>query len=128
MGREKTQFKKGVSGNPEGARRHNPERRALKSLTLEVYGKLIRTALEGTVVDLQAIIKDPNSSVIEIGVATSLANAMKKGDHTVFETFAARIVGKIPEVIRMESNNINQNVAIDESKLKAALDKFYREL
>jgi hypothetical protein len=128
-GSEKTQFKKGVSGNPEGGRRHNPIRKAIKKLTIEVYARVIETALTGNVDALKDIMNDPKSSVVEVGVATALVTAMQKGDAYVLEHFASRIVGKLPEIIRVDSNSeVNVNVKLDMQKIKAAIKKFESEV
>lgn len=43
------QFRKGQSGNPDGARKHDPVKKAIKRLTSKELSEVISTALLGTV-------------------------------------------------------------------------------
>lgn len=123
----KTRFKKGVSGNPEGSRLHDPVKRMLKQLGVTVYGEIIKKALTGTVDDLVAITKDKTGqySVVEVSVATALLTAMKKGDAETMEIFMSRIIGKIPEVIQLDAKTIsaNANMAVNPEDVKRVLEK-----
>ena len=123
---ERNKFKPGVSGNPNGRPPLNPIQRVLRDLTIETYGRVIKAALTGNADALKAIVTDNKSSVVEVTVATSLLHSIKTGDPTVLERFAERIVGKIPEVIKIDSTNLNLNAksAIDMVKIKAAIKKF----
>lgn len=111
-------FKPGKSGNPEGARAHNPAIRALKNITLTVYREIIEVVMTGNLDMLRAIIKNPESSAVQVGVARAFLNACKRGDYTVIEKIAERIVGKIPDVL-----NVNDSGKFDKAMLKAALDE-----
>lgn len=107
---EPYKFKKGKSGNPEGGRAHNPAIRALKNLTIETYREIIELVLTGNLAQLEKLIKDESSSALQVGVATAFAQAIKAGDYEVIERIAERIVGKIPEVIHVKSDNVNKNI------------------
>lgn len=99
------QFKPGQTGNPNGRPPISAEQRELRKLTIKSYGEVIETALNGTVADLKALIENPSTPAIQVGVATSIMRAIKDGDPSVLEMFAARIVGKIPDTININSNN-----------------------
>lgn len=120
------QFKKGQpSANPQGARLHDPVTKALKKLTLESYREVIELVLTGNLAALKAMAEHPDTPAIQVGVATSIMKAIKDGDPTVLERFAARIVGKIPDEINLNSNStVNATInTFDSEKLKAALAK-----
>lgn len=127
-------FKKGNKANPIGGRAHNPLSKALRNLTVESFREIIEITLKGNLADLEKIIKDPNTSALQVGVATSFYKAMKAGDYATIERIAERIVGKIPEQINLVSQNMNANVTVPtespltKEEIDAAYDKFDSEV
>lgn len=116
------QFKKGApSANPEGARLHNPIAKALRNLTIETFREVIEVVLTGNLAQLEKIVKDPKTSALQVGVAMAFHRALKAGDYATIERIAERIVGKIPDELKVTSTNANLNASIDPVKLKAAL-------
>jgi hypothetical protein len=127
---EKYKFKKGVSGNPNGARAHNPAVKALKKLTLETYREVVELVLTGNLTDLKAMAEDPATPAVQVGIATAFMKAIKEGDYGVIERIAERIIGKIPDELKVTSNNVNANLnaTIDKEKLKAAYDELEKDV
>lgn len=123
-------FKKGQSGNPAGGRIQNPITRALKNLTVESYRQVIEAVCTGNVDNLRAMIEDPKTSALQVGVATAFVKAIKAGDYAVIERIAERIVGKIPDELNVHAKNINANLnaALDPEKVKAALAQLERDV
>lgn len=119
---KKHAFKPGQSGNPSGRPVMTPEQKALRTLTLEIYRDVINAALTGNLEDLKAIAQDPESSAIKVGVATSLMKAIQRGDPSVLELFASRIVGKIPDVIDL-GGVVKITHKVDPVSLRAAMKK-----
>lgn len=123
---EPFKWKKGQSGNPKG-RPLNPIPRALKELTIESYRNVIECVCAGNIDNLQAMISDPKVSVLQVGIAQAVLNALRAGDYAVIERIAERIVGKIPEELNLNSKNqnlnLNVNKVIDETKMRAAFLK-----
>lgn len=122
------QFKKGQSGNPAGGRLHNPVTKALKNLTIETYREVIQLVLTGNVAAIKAMVEHPSTPAIQVGIATAFMKAIKNGDYAVIERIAERIVGKIPDELKVTSNNTNLVGTIDPTKLKAALAKLDEEV
>lgn len=122
-----SQFKPGNNANPIGARAQRPEIRKLSKLTIDTYREVIELVLTGDLDALKAMINHPKTPAIQVGLATSMLKAIKNGDPGVFERFAERIVGKIPDVINVNANtnaNVNSKVTVvDEVVLKAAMLK-----
>lgn len=114
--------KKGEIRNPEGGRSHNPAIRALRNLTLEQYREVIEKVLTGNVAELQAMIKNPRTTAIQVGVAACFLKAIKDGDFHIIEKIAERIVGKVPDVLNVNSKNATVVAKVDQAKLKAALE------
>lgn len=126
---KKHQFKPGVSGNPLG-RPLNPIPRALKELTVETYRRVIEAVCTGNLDNLKAMIKDPTVSALQVGVASAFAKALEAGDYATIERIAERIVGKIPDELKVTSQNVNANLnaTVDKEKVKAALAALENEV
>lgn len=104
---EAVKFKPGQSGNPNGRPPLTKEQKALRSLTLKSYREVIEMVLTGNLEELKEFAQHKDTPVIQVGVATALLKAIKNGDASVLEMFAARIIGKIPEVIHLDSHNVH---------------------
>lgn len=119
---KKHQFKKGApSANPRGAQLHNPAIKALKKLTIESFREIIELVVKSDLAAIKAIAEDPTTSGLQVGIAVAFLKAIKNGDYGVIERIAERIVGKIPDELKVTSNNTNLHGAIDKDKLKVAL-------
>lgn len=125
---EPYKFKKGVSGNPEGGRAHNPAIKALKKLTLETYREMIELVMTNNLTKIKKIAEDPNTPAVQVGIATAFMKAIKAGDYNVIEQIAARIIGKIPDVVHVRSTSVTAEAnKIDKVKLKAAMKALEHE-
>ena len=116
--------KKGEIRNPEGGRTHNPIRR----LTIEVLREIIELALTGNIEALKEMAENPKTPVIQVGVAFSLMNAVKKGDWDTQEKIISRILGKLPDQLNVVSQNHTTHATIDEAKMKEVLKKLEEEV
>lgn len=117
-------IKKGEVRNPEGGRAHNPLQRALRNITLESYRKIIELVMTSDVQAIKRIAENPKSTGLEVGIAVSFIKAIKNGDYAVIERIAERIIGKIPDIIKVDST-VNAKVNVID---KAALAKAMAEL
>lgn len=120
-------WKPGQSGNPAG-RPPNPIPRALKELTVESYRKVIEAVCTGNLDNLRMMIDDPGTSALQVGIATSVLNAVVAGDYSVIERIAERIIGKIPEELKVSSINANVNAVVDREKLRAIIDVLQNDI
>lgn len=118
----KNRFKKGQSGNPHG-RVPNPAMRALRLTTVDSYREVIQLVINGNLSELKAMIENPETSALQVGVATAFFKAIKTGDYTVIERIAERIVGKIPEELKVTSNNMTVLQTVDPKVLQIELKK-----
>jgi hypothetical protein len=128
---KKHRFKKGApSPNPLGAKLQDPAKRALRKLTIETYREVIELVLTGNLTELKALAEDPKTPAIQVGVATAFMKAIKNGDYDIIERIAERIVGKIPDELKVTSNNLNANLnsTIDQQKLRAALEQLEQDV
>lgn len=91
------QFKKGEVRNPLGAGAHNPELRKLKTLTEQELVEVGSLVIKGSIVELQAIMKDPNCTALKAMMASVAIKAINKGDGVALDILLNRIVGKVKE-------------------------------
>lgn len=108
------QFKKGeASPNPAGRPPLTPEQRALRKLTLSTYQEVIELALTGDIEELKAFAANEKLPAIQVGIARAILKAIKDGDPSVLERFAARIVGEIPKNLNVNGYlSVNHQVTV----------------
>lgn len=101
------QFKKGQSGNPLGARLHNPELRAIKRLTRAEVAEIGTLIVSKNITKLKAIVKDaqknPDSahSALKVWIAMVALKGMTKGDAHAMDVLLNRLVGKVKDEIEL---------------------------
>lgn len=127
---ERTKWKPGQTGNPNGRPPLNPIQRALKELTVQTFREVIEAVCAGNLDNLRAMINDPATSVLQVGVATAFMKALQAGDYATIERIAERIVGKIPDELNVNAKTMNQTLhgALDPAQVKAALAKLQSEV
>lgn len=119
---EAHRFKKGQSGNPHGRPALTNEQRALRDLTVESYRGVLKTILDGNLEELQTLMKDPKSTVLEVSLASAALKAIKVGDYSVIERIAERIVGKIPDELKInQAGTLQVQGGIDLTLVKKAV-------
>lgn len=101
MGKEKTQFKKGKSGNPSGRKKADPIVTAFKETTyneflagLQKYGKLSRE-------QMQKELTRPDITMFELMFGQIVASAAK-GDKDARQVLLDRLWGKVKEQVMIE--------------------------
>lgn len=123
--------KKGEIRNPKGVHSHGPITQMLanlKKFTLDEYRVVIEQTLMGNLASLEKIVKeskaeDSPTSALQVGVATSILKAISRGDHTVFEALASRIIGKIPDKLEVNAGITVKLDLNDKGRLKAMIAK-----
>lgn len=122
---KKHQFKPGApSGNPNGRPPLTPEQRALKTLTLKDHCDIITKVLTGTKDDLEAMLKDPCTTSLQLVLIKTVIRGISEGDYGVIRELIEQIIGKIP--IKMQITNdtrLDANVVFTEDKIKELVDK-----
>ncbi len=121
--------KKGEKGhNPIGARAHNPALRALKKLTIETYREVIELALTSNRQALYELAEHPDTPAVQVGVARAMMKAIDHGDFSLVEQLAIRIVGKVPEVVNINSNNQTSLDVVDRTRMRVAMKEIESEV
>ncbi len=103
-------FKKGQSGNPEGARLRDVFTNDMKKLTLQSYREIIQAVVAGDADKLKEIAANPKTSILELGIINSIFKATKAGDYETIEKIVSRVIGKIPDEVNIKSDNVNTNL------------------
>lgn len=122
-------IQKGEILNPEGARAHNPYLKMLKKLTIEAYKEIIESCASGNIQGLRDIISDPESSVLQVGIAQAFLNSAIKGDWPVFDSITSKVTGKAPEKLEISGslNPIDDSPEAKEAR-KAIIDSYAKKI
>lgn len=123
-----SQFKKGQSGNPGGVPK-DPVKAALKKLTVESYRDIVELTLAGNVDQLGEIVKDKTQPALKVAIAAAILTAIRKGDVQTVEKLLERVIGKVPEVVRVTGAvaNTDLNSSEDKKKVRDLVAKFSSE-
>lgn len=98
---EHTRFKKGQSGNPAG--------RPKSRLTVESLREIIDRMSFMTRKQLDAVIENEETPMIELQIASVLSQAVKSGDYSRVQFILDRVLGKVANV----NENTNTNYDAD---------------
>lgn len=120
----KPPWKPGQTGNPGGSSKLQQERAAIRKITRDKLKDLVDLALDSNLAELQRIVKDPTSPALKVGVATSLAAAIKKGDWGTLQSIVDSLLGKVPDKLKVESSSIVRLAECDKAALKEAMEEF----
>ncbi len=91
----KPPFPKGVSGNPSGKPKGIITRGHIEA-TMGRFCNMTRA-------ELQEVVADKKSTMLEIMVASIMAKSAQQGDHQRFEALMQRMVGKVQDKIEMST-------------------------
>jgi len=127
---EKTRFKPGQSGNPLGGKAHSKIKRRLKTLTIDQYCKLIEIVAMNDLAEVRKLAKGEKEQNLLSTLAYCWLLARKRGDYDTIEKILSRVIGKIPDVVHLNSQNLNANlnVSFDKEKVKLALKEIEEEI
>lgn len=92
-------FQKGSNVNPRG-RGIDPLKKALRNLTVQELNDIAGMVVKGTTEDLEAVLKNPQESVLKTMVASVCKKAIQQGNEATMEVLLDRLVGKIPDQIK----------------------------
>ncbi len=90
-------FKPGQSGNPGGRPKTPEDIREARRLNQAELERTVNRLLFCTREELQTIVKDPKTPMLEVMVASIMAQAATKGDQLRLEFVLARLIGKVKE-------------------------------
>jgi hypothetical protein len=90
----KTRFKKGQSGNPEGARLHNQELKQIKQLAAPDVRKLCDLILTYNVDQIETMLREKGLPALELMLASVALKAFRTGNWRALEVILSRVVGR----------------------------------
>lgn len=90
-------FKPGQSGNPSGKKKGNLTKAEIEDFVSKCY-RMNRSQLKD-------IIEDPKSEIIQIHIASIMAQGVKKGDFSSLNALLDRSVGKVKDVSEVHQHN-----------------------
>lgn len=93
------QFKKGQSGNPLGGKIHDQDLKRIKHLTKQELSEVANLIIKNNVEELKSLAKAPNSSVIQVMLASVAIKIISKGDMHALDVLLNRLVGKVKDEV-----------------------------
>lgn len=127
MPKSDTQFKKGQSGNPGGAKKLPED---LKHLINTTGIQVKRDLFEVWNMDLQQLFvaeSQPGISAGRAAIISCLNNCIQNGDNRILATFLDRLIGKPKEMVEIsqseDKKEINQKDQVIDRLVKMISDK-----
>ena len=119
---QKTGGKNFEKGNQFGKGRPpvSPDLKKLMKLNQNELHRLLNATLDATKEDLMKIQKDESAKAVERAFVSIIIKAIQTGDHTRMEWMISRLLGKIPDVVHVQEQHVD-----DESK--KALEEYVLE-
>lgn len=127
-------FKPGQSGNPEGARAHNPAMKLIKRLSAAEVAQLGTMILTKNMLKLKEIAETSKSDVnckhsaLKAVMASIILKAFQKGDAHALDVILNRLIGKVTEKISLVDAKITPTTAELTPEDKARRLAKYRKL
>lgn len=101
MPSEDTQFKKGNKGGP-GRPPTPPDLKEVKKLTPSFVHRLIAKLGRMDLASLEAHLKDPETTVLDLMVGRIIMKAIREGDHQRLNFLFDRTIGKVLQQVQVE--------------------------
>jgi len=98
-------FKPGQSGNPSGRKKG--------LITKSEIEELVSRCFIMTKIELKELIDNPSSKMMELYVASIIANGMKKGELYSFDGLLNRVIGKVKDEIAVENAHFSLNYKLE---------------
>ena len=122
------QIKKGQVLNPKGIN-ISPEKRALKELTVASLADAIKKTMTCTVEEIEALLKDPSTTVGHMVILRSALQAAEHGEFGKFDHILERAIGKTSIKVDMTSAGMPLGQKIeDRQKVKNILKEIEDEI
>ena len=94
-------FEKGRAYNPRGGAAHDPIKKMIKKLTTQELESVIDILLRRNREKMEFIVKDPQSSVLQIWICSIALHGIKRGDATALNALLDRCIGRVKDRVEV---------------------------
>lgn len=94
-------FKKGQSGNPNGAPRIPEDIKIMRKLTRIEFDRIVNKFLYSDKAEISRISSDPKTPLMELLIASIIHKAISQGDERRLNFFLDRLLGKVKDQVEM---------------------------
>lgn len=99
---EGKRFQKGQVANPGGRRKLPDDIKEARKVTQDELERSINRAVFSTRAELAALVKDPGTRMLDVMVASIVAQASQKGDQQRLDFLLNRMIGKVKDRIEVK--------------------------
>lgn len=104
-------IKKGQVLNPNGNSKHSRALAAVRNLSNDEVTKVGTMLLDQNLESLKEIMRNPNSSALQVLITSVVVKAISKGDASALNVILDRVAGKVKEKLQV-TGNMASNVAV----------------
>lgn len=109
MSKEKTQFKKGISGNPSGRPKNDPLIQKVKETTYKEFITQLHKFGNLTREEVAQEIMNPEATMFQVMFGQIVASAAK-GDRDARQVLLERLWGKVKDELKIETNPLKEEM------------------
>ena len=122
-------WKKGQSGNPEGRRKLPADLRNIAEVTTAELKRIISKHFRMILPEIQKVIDNPQSTALDLIIASTIKQAIKRGDiqkaEYLFNRCMGRVTGKVeitqPEPVVIKRLN-GEEICLDVQAIEGSND------
>lgn len=112
----KTSYKKGVSGNPKGRPKMDPELKALLDVTKTTYRTIAVKYFNMTKKELAGVKQNDSMTMLEWTFVKCLLKVHDKGDYATLDKMMDRVIGKVKDEVDLTVNPHDELMALIRKK------------
>lgn len=102
-------FLPGTSGNPSGRPKISEKEKELREMIRYHFCELLEILISSKT-RFDAYLKSPGCTMFSL----MLAKTIQKGDHVIWKELLGRLMGGIPEHMKVESTNTNLGIQLED--------------
>jgi len=101
---ESAKWKPGQTGNPLGAKTHDPDLKAVKNLTKKELVEIGNLIIKNDVATLRALAETETISTLKRMIVSVALRVIQNGDMAAFDVLLNRLVGKVKDEIHHQGD------------------------
>jgi hypothetical protein len=109
-------FVKGTTPNPKGRPKIPEELKKIRKMNRDRLEIIVSKYLAMNFIDLNQVVKDPNTSALDHMIVQIIIKSITTGDHARFNAIMDRVVGKVKDQIEHSASPHSELMMIIKSR------------